>query len=171
MKTLDTHTDKIVEACTRSNIPMDWLVPYLADKSDKTVTDVLDSILAYVDKIPADSVQGERIAAQQIDPLIEAGRKHQHALKKWILAADRCPTGNADTPECERWFKERWSNIEQLQSTQAISVDGLLAQINMLEAEFGGNGFESLFGFHYIEIESQALNNIKRGIEALAKVQ
>lgn len=104
---------------------------------------------------------------QQLDPLIEVGRKHTHALKKWITAADASPTGNWDTPDCDYWHEERWKHIRVLLSTQATSVKGLLGQFNMIEGEFSNGGFEHDGG--YIEIEADTLANIKRTLEVLAK--
>lgn len=176
MDTLDTHTGKIIEACALSNIPMDFLVPYLNDKSGEFITDMLDSILAYVDKIPGDSIQGERIKehrktkgkgkTHQTDPLVEVGRQHQHALEKWLVAADASLSGNWDTPDCERLFEERWKHIRILQSTQATSLKGLLAQFNMIEGEFSNGGFVKDSEGH-IEIQGKTLNNMRNALEAL----
>ena len=44
-------------------VSVDWLVKYLVDKPDETVNEMLDSILEYMDAIPADSEVGSKITA------------------------------------------------------------------------------------------------------------
>jgi len=96
------------------------------------------------------------------DPLVEAGRKHRHALGQWEKAAEESPTGNWDTPECEHWFGERMKYLHQLQNTEAISLQGLQAQLEMIEAEFGD-------GDSPIEINARAFSNIKLAVENLGR--
>ncbi|MEE9271712.1 MAG: hypothetical protein V3U57_00315 [Robiginitomaculum sp.] len=58
---MDARTDEILETAELSKIPLDWLVPYLKGKPDSLVTELLDSITTYIDKIPLDSTLGVQL--------------------------------------------------------------------------------------------------------------
>ena len=60
---IESRLNETINACKRSGVSLDFILPLLTDKPQEYITDVLTHLNRYADTIPADSLLGERLAA------------------------------------------------------------------------------------------------------------
>jgi len=165
---IDTFFDEILDASSKSDVSLDFIVPYLSGRPEADIKNFLSHLESYASKIPKDSELGKSIVNQIANQTEASGTKDKvapflQAYGEWHIARGETYKAyalNQDTSDTQDDVEyDAFRRALEAPVTRIIHLEN---KIRMIVEDSGGE-----IGNHHIE----AFNIISRDLSILRESQ